>query len=133
MIAVDTNVLVRMLINDPDAQFQVSLAKALLKQAKQVYVPKIVQIEIVWVMETAYGFNKLSVITLLKHLQQSPLFALQDENQFNVALVTFENHPADFSDYLILSGCLEENHEIYTFDKKFARLESVKLLDETQV
>lgn len=133
MIAVDTNVLTRMLINDPDVQVQVSLAKALLKQAKQVYVPKIVQIEIVWVMETAYGFNKLSVITLLKHLQQSPLFALQDENQFKVALATFEHHPADFSHYLILSGRLEENHEVYTFDKKFARLESVKLLDETQV
>lgn len=133
MIAVDTNVLARMLINDPDAQLQANLAKALLKQAKQVYVPKIVQIEIVWVMETAYGFNKLSVITLLKHLQQSPLFVLQDDNQFDVALATFENHPADFSDYLILSGCLEENHEVYTFDKKFARLESVKLLDETEV
>jgi predicted nucleic-acid-binding protein len=133
MIAVDTNVLVRLLINDPDSQVQVSLAKALLKRAKQVYVPLIVQIEIVWVMETAYGFNKLSVITLLKHLQQSPLFVLQDENQFDVALTTFEDHPADFSDYLILSDCLENNHELYTFDKKFARLQSVKLLDETQI
>jgi len=44
MIAVDTNVLVRLLINDPGSQAQVSLAKALLKLVKQVYVPQIIQI-----------------------------------------------------------------------------------------
>ncbi len=47
MIAVDTNVLVRLLINDPDSQAQVNMAKALLKRAKQAYVPQIVQIEMV--------------------------------------------------------------------------------------
>lgn len=44
MIAVDANALVRLLISDPDSQAQVRLAKALLKRAKQVYVPQIVQI-----------------------------------------------------------------------------------------
>ncbi len=132
MIAVDTNVLVRLLINDPDSLAQVGLAKALLKRAKQVYVPQIVQIEMVWVLETAYGFDKPAVITVLKHLQKTLLFVLQDEAQFDAALATFENHTADFSDYVILSGCLENDHELFTFDKKFARLESVKLLDEKQ-
>jgi hypothetical protein len=33
MIAVDTNVLVRLLINDPDSPAQVGLARALLKRA----------------------------------------------------------------------------------------------------
>jgi predicted nucleic-acid-binding protein len=130
VIAVDTNILVRLLINEPDSQTQVGLAKALLKRAKQVYVPQTVQIEMVWVLETAYGFNKPDVITALKHLQQSFVFVLQDETQFDNALENFENYTAYFSDYLILSGCLENNHEVFTFDKKFARLQSVKLLDE---
>lgn len=133
MIAVDTNILVRLLINDPDSQTQVSMAKALLKRAKQVYVPQIVQIEMVWVLETAYSFDKPAVITVLKHLQQTLLFVLQDEDQFDAALAIFENNTADFSDYLILSGCLKNNHELFTFDKKFARLQSVKLLDEKQL
>jgi len=133
MIAVDTNVLVRLLINDPGSQSQVSAAKDLLKRAKQVYVPQIVQIEMVWVLETAYSFDKPAVITVLKHLQQTMLFVLQDEDLFDTALATFENHSADFSDYLILSGCLKNNHELFTFDKKFARLQSVRLLDEKQL
>ncbi len=54
MIAIDTNILVRLLINDETAQAQVDLAKGLLKRAKQVYISQIVQIEMVWVLETAY-------------------------------------------------------------------------------
>ena len=102
-------------------------------RAKQVYISQIVQIEMVWVLETAYGFDKPAVITVLKHLQQTLLFVLQNQTQFDSALTTFENHTADFSDYLILSDCLENNHQLFTFDKKFARLQSVKLLDEKQL
>lgn len=47
MIAVDTNILVRILIDDPSAFKQMDLAKALLKKARQAFVPQIVQIELV--------------------------------------------------------------------------------------
>lgn len=128
MIAVDTNILVRLLIDDESSPEQMVLAKGLLKKARQVFVPQIVQIELVWVLESAYGFDKSAVITALKHLQKSVVFVLQHETQFNVALIHFENHLADFSDYLILSACLENKHQLFTFDKKLARLSSVNLL-----
>ena len=130
MIAIDTNVLVRLLVNDATAQTQVDLAKALLKRTKQVYVPQIVQVEMVWVLETAYQFEKTAVLSALKHLQQSPFFILQHQTEFDTALATFEKHTADFSDYLILSTCLENDHQLFTFDKKLARLQSVTLLNE---
>ncbi|MDD5271213.1 MAG: type II toxin-antitoxin system VapC family toxin [Methylovulum sp.] len=130
MIAIDTNILVRLLVNDSTAQAQVALAKALLKRAQRVYVPQIVQVETVWVLEKAYQFDKVAVLTALKHLQKSPLFVLQHKTQFDTALATFETHHADFSDYLILSDCLENAHQLFTFDKKFARLHSVALLNE---
>lgn len=130
MIAVDTNILVRLLIDDPSAPKQINLAKALLKKARQVFVPQIVQIELVWVLESAYGFDKAAVITVLKHLQQSVVFVLQQASQFDAALIHFENQPADFSDYLILSACLEDKHQLFTFDRKFARLQLVNLLKE---
>jgi predicted nucleic-acid-binding protein len=133
MIAVDTNVLVRLLVNDTDSQTPVALAKALLKRAKQVYVPQIVQVEMVWVLETAYQFDKLAVLTALKHLQKTTLFVLQHKKQFDTALATFEKYTADFSDTLILSNCLENEHQLFTFDKKFARLQSVMLLNEKRL
>ncbi len=130
MIAVDTNVLVRLLIDDSSAPEQMEQAKALLKKARQLFIPQIVQIELVWVLESAYSFDKSDVIGLLKLLQKSPYYALQQATQFDAALMLFENHPADFSDYLILATCEESDCAIYTFDKKFARLASVHLLNQ---
>lgn len=133
MIAIDTNVLVRLLVNDETAQTQIDLAKALLKHAKQVYIPQIVQVEMVWVLESAYQFDKSAVLRALKHLQQSPVFVLQNKQQFEVALAIFETHTADFSDYIILSGCLENEYQLFTFDKKFSRFKSVTLLSKKNV
>ena len=86
MIAVDTNVLVRLLIDDPSAPEQIDLAKSLLKKARQVFVPQIVQVEVVWVLESAYGYDKAAVITVLKHLQRSVVYVLQQPSQFDEAL-----------------------------------------------
>ncbi len=129
MIAVDTNVLIRLLIDDSTAAEQMKLAKSLLKRSGQVFVPQIVQVELVWVLENAYGFDKAAIITVLNHLQKSPVYVLQQPSQFDDALENFANHSADFSDYLILASCMESQHLVFTFDKKFARLHSVNLLN----
>ena len=100
MIAVDTNVLIRLLIDDPTAAEQMALAKALLKTAKKVFVPQIVQVELVWVLENAYGFERNAIIVVLQHLQKSPVYLLQQPTQFDAALENYATHPADFSDYL---------------------------------
>jgi predicted nucleic-acid-binding protein len=65
MIAVDTNVLVRILIDDPGATQQMQSARALRAKSETVYVPQIVQVETVWVLESAYGFDKTDVCKIL--------------------------------------------------------------------
>ena len=119
MIAVDTNILVRLLVNDASSQKQIDLAKKLLKYAKQVYIPQIVQVEVVWVLESAYQFNKTDVLIILKHLQRTSIFVLEHKQQFDNALAHFEKHSADFSDYLILSDCLENQHHTSALIKNF--------------
>ncbi len=52
MIAVDTNVLVRILADDPGQPAQVQAARRLAGGAKQVFVPTVVQVETVWVLES---------------------------------------------------------------------------------
>ncbi|MEY3221099.1 MAG: hypothetical protein RIT27_2456 [Pseudomonadota bacterium] len=47
MIYIDTNILVRLLVNDPTEQKQIDIVKTLLQQTKQVYITQIVQIELV--------------------------------------------------------------------------------------
>jgi len=130
VIAVDTNVLVRLLIDDPQAQAQVLAAKALLKRKGPAFVSHIVQVETVWVLETAYGFGKDAVVKALKHLDQSPLFNLQDARQFGTAIETFAQHSADFSDCLILETAIAIDLDLYTFDRKLARIDRAHLVDQ---
>jgi predicted nucleic-acid-binding protein len=58
MIAVDTIVLIRIVVDDSAAVLQMQAARALLAKSDVLYVPQIVQVETVWVLESAYGFDK---------------------------------------------------------------------------
>ncbi|MFA7061261.1 MAG: PIN domain-containing protein [Pedobacter sp.] len=57
MIAVDTNVLIRILVDDPGAVPQMQAARALLANDEALHVPQIVQVETVWVLESTYEGN----------------------------------------------------------------------------
>jgi predicted nucleic-acid-binding protein len=80
MIAVDTNLLVRILADDPDQPTQVDAARTLAIQSQQVFVPLIVQVETVWVLESGYGLSRETVIQALEHLEVNQAFVLEDEN-----------------------------------------------------
>ena len=47
MIAIDTNVLVRIVVQDSDQQAQAQQAQALIKKAGSAFIPQIVQVELV--------------------------------------------------------------------------------------
>jgi predicted nucleic-acid-binding protein len=122
MIAVDTNVLIRILVDDPGAALQMQSSRALLAKSGIVYVPQIVQVETVWVLESAYCFDKPSICKILEHLLKHPQFQLQSMEAFEPALALFKQHSADFSDCLILTESTRQNLQLFTFDKKLGRL-----------
>lgn len=122
MIAVDTNVLIRILVDDPDAELQMQAARALLTQFEVLYVPQIVQVESVWVLESAYRFDKPSICKILDHLLHHPQFQLHLPESFASAVTLFRNHSADFSDCLILTESKSRKLQLFTFDKKLGRM-----------
>ncbi|MBI2354271.1 MAG: type II toxin-antitoxin system VapC family toxin [Deltaproteobacteria bacterium] len=128
MIAVDTNVLVRILVNDPDASLQMQAARALLVNSSVLFVPQIVQVETVWVLESAYGFEKPSICKILDHLLHHPQFQLQSAESFTTAVTLFRKHSADFSDCLILTEATARQLQLYTFDKKLGRIKGTATL-----
>lgn len=122
MIAVDTNVLIRILVDDPGAEVQMKSARDLLAKSAVMYVPQIVQVETVWVLESAYSFDKPAICKVLDHLQQHPQFQLQAAESFESAVTLFRQHSADFSDCLILTESTKQQLKLFTFDKKLTRL-----------
>lgn len=127
MNAVDTNVLVRILVDDPGASLQMQSARALLLNSTVLYVPQIVQVETVWVLESAYGFDKASICKILDHLLHHPQFQLQSAESFTSAFALFRKHSADFSDCLILTEATAQHLQLFTFDKKLGRMKGAAI------
>jgi predicted nucleic-acid-binding protein len=126
MIAIDTNVLVRVLINEPTAQAQCLLARDLISKHKQVWISQLVLIETVWVLSKAYQFEKQDIILVLEKLIQHPHIYLENEQNLHNTLTLFSASNVGFADCLILNQSQTKNLILYTFDRKLSRLHGAK-------
>ena len=128
MIAVDTNLLVRIFVDDPGQPGQVAAARALASEARRVFVPLIVQVETVWVLESGYKLPKEKIVQVLEHLEANQAFLLEDENLCHHALELYRATNADYADCAILTECQARELTLHTFDKRLGRLEGATLL-----
>jgi predicted nucleic-acid-binding protein len=128
VLAVDTNVLVRVLVDDPTAPGQCRTARLAVSEAGQVYVSQVVQIETVWVLSSAYGLDKAAIQELLATIASHPAFSLQRLDVFHAALQLFQSSQADFADCVILAESGSAGYELATFDRKLGKLSGTRLL-----
>ncbi|QLQ32157.1 MAG: type II toxin-antitoxin system VapC family toxin [Candidatus Thiothrix singaporensis] len=130
MIAVDTNVLVRVLTDDKESPEQTRQARALVTAAGRVFVPQVVQVEFVWVLEQAYGFEKEEVMDALQVLWDDPVYCLQHETHFILALTRFRNSNAGFADSIIAVESRQVGMDLWTFDRKLGKQDGVQRLTQ---
>ena len=122
MIALDPNVLVRILVDDPEQPQQVDRARKAVALESQVWLSQIVLVETVWVLLRAYGFGKADIIQVLEHLFLNQAFVLEQEGLFEQALAIFRTANVDFSDALILVNAQSQGVSLLTFDRKLIKL-----------
>lgn len=125
MIGIDTNVLIRLLVDDPQAPDQNRAARTLVSRAERVFVPLLVVIESVWVLETAYGLSREHVVTVLDRLGNNSAYLIQDRELYGKALAHYRSG-IDFADGVILEAHRSRGLTLYTFDRRFARLDDVE-------
>lgn len=128
MIAIDTNVLVRALTDDEESPDQTEQARTLIHTAGQVFIPQVVQVEFVWVLEQAYGLEKQQIIEALDILLQSPVYQLQHAEHFELALARFRQSNAGFADSIIAVESQQAHLVLWTFDRKLSKQEGVEHL-----
>ena len=124
MIGLDTNVLARYIVQDDPAQ---SAAAARLIEGRCTaeapgYVSVPVLLELVWVLTSAYGYDKAVVIPVIRQVLRTAELAVEDRPLIWSALRDFETGPADFADFLIAHrnharGCTQT----CTFDRRAAQ------------
>ncbi len=123
MIAVDTNILARYYVDDPDdpeAVRQRPLAERLLRESPSVYVPVTVVLEFAWVLRAFYSFPTEDCALAMEHLIGLPNVQVEDWLAVQEAL-RLHRDGLDFADALHVSRS-KKCKRFYTFDdKKFAR------------
>jgi len=126
MLAVDTNVLVRLLARD-DAD-QVSAAEAFVSRG--AWVSHLVLAETFWVLDSVYDLTRAQIATAIEMLLNHRELSLQDADVVTAALDHYRRRPAiEFSDCLVLEIARKAGHlPVATFDRNFARLNEVRRL-----
>jgi predicted nucleic-acid-binding protein len=119
MRGLDTNVLVRYLTQDDEAQSRTAnaLIERSLEGGERLHVDAIVLCELVWVLRSSYRFERSEVAGALDALIASSL-SMPDRDRLREAAARYRKGPGDFSDYLIAlthrdAGC----ETTVTFDR----------------
>lgn len=131
MIALDTNLLVRLLTND--APREAAKVEAWLQQntsaRSPAYVDHIVVCELVWVLERSYGYASAQIRQALEALLEHDHLRLEAPNLLRQALGLYSQGPADFSDYLLALRAKAAGFAlVLTLDKKAAKTSTHQLL-----
>ena len=122
MIALDTNILVRLVVNDDTAQAEI--ARDLINHPDGIFIAKTVLLEFEWVLRQVYQVDKKTVMTSLERLLGLPNATIEGAAQIAQAMDDFSKG-MDFADALHLAS-MHTEVLTYTFDKKFAKLATPK-------
>jgi predicted nucleic-acid-binding protein len=103
MIGIDTNVLVRFLVRDDQAQFE-RAQKLIRREATAedpVFISLVVLLESEWVLRGRYGLEKSEILSTFSDLLSSADMTFEDESSIEEALYTWKDSTAQFADCLI--------------------------------
>ena len=121
MLGLDTNVLIRYLVQDDRRQYE--KARRLIQReagnGEPVLISLLVLLEVEWVLRSRYGLSKADILAAFSALLDAADLAFEDETSVEYALYSWKDSAADFADCLIearnrRSGC----RATATFDGK---------------
>jgi predicted nucleic-acid-binding protein len=125
MLGVDTNVLVRLLVRDDQAQFE--KARRLIAREAAAGQPMLVSLLVVlqteWVLRSRYELSKAAIISAFSALLDSADVSFEDEPSVERAVYTWKDSSTEFTDCLIAArnsglGC----RATATFDRNALRI-----------
>lgn len=123
MIALDTNILARFYVDDPgdpEAVKQRPIARRVLTESPNLFVPLTVVLELEWVLRAFYRFDPTQIVQVFEHLLGLEQVNTEEADRIAAALPLTENG-MDFADALHLAGS-RHCQALYTFDDRgFAR------------
>ncbi|MBK7470612.1 MAG: type II toxin-antitoxin system VapC family toxin [Burkholderiales bacterium] len=126
MHAIDTNVLVRLLVRDDPRQ--IGIAEDFIE--KGAWVSHIVLVETMWVLDAVYERTAEQIGGAVERLLAHAGLSLQDADVVAAALVQFRARPSlGFSDCLVLEIARKAGHlPLGTFDRQLGKVAGARRL-----
>ena len=130
MVGLDTNVLVRFLVQDDPEQAKLALDLVSgLTEAAPGFVCREVLVELVCVLERAYGLGRTDIAQALDGLLEARELVIEAADRVALAADRYRKGGAGFADQMIAlagqgSGC----RETVSFERKAAGIAGMRLL-----
>ena len=125
MLGIDTNILVRFLVQDDEAQFEKArkLIKREVSAGSRVFVNQLVLMETEWVLRSRYSVPKNQLIETISGLLDANDVLFEDEPAIEEAIFIWKEFTADFADCLIgAKNRRAGGRATATFDAKAAKV-----------
>ena len=100
MPALDTNVLVRYIVQDDEAQLVAArrLIRKCVARNQTLFIPVTVTLELEWVLRASFEYDKDEVLDALSNLFSAAELSFESERALEVALQLYRTGAADFAD-----------------------------------
>jgi predicted nucleic-acid-binding protein len=131
MIGLDTNILIRYLTQDDPVQSvkATEILERRLTPRNPGFVSIVAMVEIVWVLDRAYGLTAQDIAVVVERLLQVEVLTIENEQEVFTAIVALKRGRGSFAGALITelgarAGCART----LTFDQKAVRLRGFELV-----
>lgn len=123
MIGVDTNVLLRLLVNDSDVQSAAAQRFFKERTARDpAFVGSVVLAELVWLLRRRFGYSDAQVLRALRAMTSTDEFRFEHDGPLRSLVEKVDCKASDVADALIAWACEGAKCEkVVTFDKRSAR------------
>ena len=123
MIAIDTNVLIRMLINDDEGQSRTVRETLTFAEAHSIPILVLAEvlIETVWVLESVYQCSRKEICAFLEKLIHTGAFAFTDLQMIRKVVEQYKKK-GDFADLMIVYQARSQKAvKLLSFDKQLQK------------
>jgi predicted nucleic-acid-binding protein len=130
MIGLDSNVLIRYLVQDDPIQSPkaTEIIERRLTEETPGFVSIVAMVETVWVLDRAYGLAAREVAAAVERILQADVLVVEYEQEVFTAMIALKQGKGSFADAIIAALCTKAGcSRTLTFDRKALKLPSFEL------
>jgi len=124
MKGIDTNILVRFLVGDDELQAQkvYNIFKKAESEKNELFVPLLVVLELVWVLESVYEIERSKILESISELLLMPVVKFEHQSALQQFTHYAQGNSYDLSDLIIAYSAKEQGcQSVITFDRKASK------------